>query len=128
MSDKTIYTYVFQSREDAIDAAYVLDDARRATDIYTVISTSTPLEAEQRLRSCSVKSSGRNKVGELTGEPRIQGRDLWVNIRAVRGPDGLDVDLHQRIDRAIEDAELERFKAREKKLRGPKEPSKEQAA
>lgn len=106
------HAYVFQSEEDARDAAKALKDGHVCVDTRTVWSMCKPQEAEQRLRLATVVVSGTNRDGNPTGEPKVKTCDLWSMLKVVLGPDGIDVELDRRIERAIEDGELERTKWR----------------
>lgn len=106
------HMYVFQTAEDARDACVALKDGHRVVDTNTVLSKCRPNEAEARLRTATVMVSGIDKHGNLTGTPHPKTIDLWVNLKVVRGPDGIDIDLDRRIRVAIEDAEMERTKGK----------------
>lgn len=115
MIENGSFMYQFQTGEDAIDACKALKDGYRSVDTCTVLSKCRPNEAEARLRTVSVQVSGVDRNGNPTGEPKTKTIDLFANIRRIIGPDGIDVDLGQRVERAIEDAELERNKGKLKR-------------
>lgn len=104
------HCYVFQTAEDARDAAKALRDGNVTFDAFTVTSMCVPREAEARLRVATVMVSGIGRNGELTGVPVPKCVDLWAGMSKCFGPDGIDIELDRRIERAIEDGQLERTK------------------
>ena len=73
----------------------------------SMMSATSPLVASRPYPPVMVSGVGKN--GELSGVPKPQCVDLWANMVRCVGPDGIDIDLDRRIERAIEDGNLERL-------------------